>query len=122
MILTSPAKRAIETAKIIANALDYPREFLQAESNLYHADAVSLLEIVAAQEDHFSDLMVVAHNPGLTMLTNRLLPDFGLDNLPTSGVIAIDFDTDQWSNLARLGGKLAYYDYPKNPQVILDST
>ena len=39
MILTSPAKRALRTARLIAQAINYPAEFLQREAELYLAVA-----------------------------------------------------------------------------------
>jgi phosphohistidine phosphatase len=64
-------------------------------------------------------VLVVGHNPGLTELVNRLLPDLALDNLPTSGAVAIDLSTAAWRDAAAAGAKLAYYDYPKNPELIV---
>ncbi len=64
-------------------------------------------------------MLFVGHNPGLTELVNRLLPDLALDNLPTSGIVAIDLSTPSWRNAATASAKLAYYDYPKNPELIV---
>ena len=64
-------------------------------------------------------LLLIGHNPGLTDLTNRLLPALALDNLPTAGVVAIDFDADDWSKAVQSRGRLAFYDYPKNPRPAL---
>jgi hypothetical protein len=50
---------------------------------------------------------------------DRLLPDLALDNLPTSGIVAIDLSTPSWRNAATASAKLAYYDYPKNPELIV---
>jgi hypothetical protein len=47
------------------------------------------------------------------------LPSIGLNNLPTSGVVALDFDTKKWSELAEVSAKLGFYDYPKNPELLL---
>jgi hypothetical protein len=32
-------------------------------------------------------------------------------------VIAIDLETDTWAGIARAPARLAYYDYPKNPDL-----
>lgn len=119
LILSSPAVRAVSTAKIVASALSYPREFLQTEKCLYMADAEELLDIVACQDDNFSDLLMVGHNPGMTDLANRLLPDLALSNLPTAGAVAMDFPTKHWSKVPQTRGKLVFYDYPKNPDLLV---
>jgi phosphohistidine phosphatase len=114
LIITSDAKRAVRTARIIASILEYPRESLRIESALYLAPPAIVLDVVGAQDQSHASLMIVGHNPGLTELANRLLPDLNLDNLPTAGVLAIDFDTQHWSELAGARATVAYYDYPKN--------
>ncbi len=115
LILTSDARRALRTAKIVAKRLRYRLESLRVERELYLASPEQLLAVIGRQDDSHSSLLVVAHNPGLTELANRLLPRLELDNLPTSGVLAIDFDALAWADVAHEPGTLAYYDYPKNP-------
>jgi len=119
LIVTSPALRAQATAKALAAALSYPLEFLQVEDDLYLAAPSNLLDVAQKQQDDYSDLLIVGHNPGLTDLVNQLLSDMHLDNLPTGAVVAMDFDTDAWSQIHACPARLAYYDYPKNPEVLL---
>lgn len=115
LILSSPARRAKSTAQMIARAIGYPAEFLQFERRIYAAGHGTLLDVIAGQDDGCSDLMLVGHNPGLTVLANHLAPELEIDNLPTTGIVAIDFDVDHWSALATVRGRLVFYDYPKNP-------
>lgn len=119
LILSSPAVRAHTTAKAIAAALKYPSEFLQLEAEIYLATPEELIDLVRRQRDDFSDLMLVGHNPGMTDLVNDLLPDFKLENLPTAGVVTIDLDADEWSKVLEKPALLVYYDYPKNPEVLV---
>ena len=119
LILTSPAKRARATAKILARALHFPKEFLHTEPDLYLAGVHALLGVVYAQNDRCADLMLVGHNPGLTDFVNTLLPKLRLDNLPTTGIVAVDLDVDQWADVGRGRAELVYYDYPKNPEVVI---
>jgi phosphohistidine phosphatase len=119
LIVTSPAIRALKTARLVAEALGYPQEFLHIEESLYLAEWDKILETIAMQDDAFSDVLLVGHNPGLTDLANRLLPDLNLSNLPTAGALAIDFATERWSEIGRSEARLAYYDYPKNPELLL---
>ena len=121
LIITSPATRAQATARLIAEPLAYPLEFLQAEPQLYLAAPEEILGLIQHQQDNFADLFIVGHNPGLTDLTNRLLPDLGLDNLPTAGAVAMEFATRKWSEVGQSTTKVSflYYDYPKNPELLL---
>ena len=119
LIISSSAARARWTAKLVAEALKYPAESLKIGKDLYLTTAEKILELVCSQEDNFSDLLVVGHNPGLTELVNRLLPELSMDNLPTSGVIAMDFNTKKWSDIAETDAELVFYDYPKNSELLM---
>ena len=111
-IISSPAVRAWTTAKIFARELGYPIEFLQREDGLYLASLDNLLDVVATQDAGFNNLMLFAHNPGLTDFANYLVPGL-TNNLQTSGVVAVNLDTDDWMLYDRPQTELVLYDYPK---------
>lgn len=115
LILTSTAARARATARLVADALGYPREFLQSDKRLYHADPRGILAVVAEQDDNFAHIVVVGHNPGFTDLANQLIPDWRIDNVPTAGVVAIELPIDHWADTPTAHGRLRFYDFPKNP-------
>ena len=68
LIVSSPAVRAWTTAKIIADEINYPWEFLQKEDSLYLASLDEILDVVMAQENEFNNLMMFGHNPGKQQL------------------------------------------------------
>ena len=111
-IVSSPAVRAWTTAKVIAGEIGYPIEFLQREDDLYLASLDTLLDVVAAQEAEFNNLMLVAHNPGITEFANYLSPGI-TDNVPTAGVVSVEIDRDDWLLYERPQTRLVTYDYPK---------
>ena len=112
LLISSPAVRAWTTAKIVAQALAYPLEFLQRESDLYLASLDSLLDVVAAQDAGFNHIMLFGHNPGLTDFANYLSPGL-TNNLPTAGVVAVEFERDDWQLYERPQTNLLLHDYPK---------
>lgn len=116
LIVSSTARRARRTAEIIAEALDYPPELIEPAPALYMASPDTILGLAAAQDDRHADIMLVAHNPGLLELTRRLLPDWPHENLPTTGVVALEFATDQWAGITSTAARCVFYDYPKNPE------
>ncbi len=112
LIVSSPAVRAWATAKIVAREIAYPAEFLQRDRDLYHASATRLLDVVAAQDEGFKNIMIVGHNPGLTDLVNELIPNL-TNNMPTAGFASISVDTDTWDLRGRRSAELIEYDFPK---------
>ena len=116
LFLSSTATRAIETTKKIADAIGSSQEIIETDRRLYLAYHSDILKVVETQEDAISDLFIVGHNPGLTDLANHLLPDFGLDDLPTTGIVAIESTAEKWPDLSRSNLRLLYYDYPENTE------
>lgn len=112
LIASSPATRAWTTARIIAEQISYPAEFLQRENDLYLASLSDLLDVVAAQDDGFQSLMIVGHNPGLTDFANFLCPGL-TNNLPTAGAVCVNIDQEDWQLHGQPKSELVVHDWPK---------
>ncbi|AVR46134.1 histidine phosphatase family protein [Christiangramia fulva] len=95
---SSPAKRALETAKTFKKALEIPDEDFKIVEELYTFDRDELLNVIQSCPDDIHKLMVFGHNPAITMLVNEL-GDKEIDNLSTTGLVVIDFDTDSWNSI-----------------------
>lgn len=115
LILTSPAKRARQTARLIAREIGYPLEFLQTEHELYLADPGTMLAIIAQQDNAFNDIVLCAHNPGITDLANRL-SGASIDNVPTCGMVFLEAEISSWDEINTSRCTLAEFDYPKRPE------
>jgi phosphohistidine phosphatase len=114
LVLSSPALRARRTATLVARALDYHDDAIRLDARLYLATPMEILAVVAEQADTLDCLVVVGHNPGFTELTNLLLPELELANLPTAGTVVVDCATDRWAEIRSVQRRLVYFDYPKN--------
>jgi phosphohistidine phosphatase len=112
LFLSSPARRAIETARIIASELGAPASDIQEDRNIYMAGTRQLLKIVNQLNDSLETVILFGHNPGFTELIDYLS---GTDvvNLPTCGVAVIEFPLDSWAEVSRNTGSLVHFDYPK---------
>lgn len=115
LILSSPAVRAWNTAKIVAKEINYPIEFLQREQELYMADTVDFLGLLRRQDGKFNSIMLVGHNPGMTDFANYLMPNL-IDNIPTGGVVSMTVETEDWNLAPGSGVELLVFDYPKKEQ------
>lgn len=112
LFLTSPARRARQTARIVAREIGFPQEFLQHEPELYLATPEQILDVLARQASTFKDVVVCGHNPGLTELANRLTGS-GIDNIPTTGVVIIEFKVHAWADIVQERAELLLFDYPR---------
>jgi phosphohistidine phosphatase len=111
-MVSSPAERAIATARLIAAELGYPEQQIEPVDELYDASAGQLLHCVQSLDDSWRSVALVAHNPGLTQLCNDL-SGAGIDNLPTAAIAVIEFELDTWQAVHPDAGRLKRFDYPR---------
>jgi phosphohistidine phosphatase len=111
-VISSSAVRALATAEIITQEMGLPWDEIQIEDGLYHASEEDMLDLIRDQDDHIDGLMLFGHNPGMTYLVNDL-SDLDLDNLPTCGVVVLQFDVYSWSEVGDHAAVKAEIDFPK---------
>jgi phosphohistidine phosphatase len=111
-IVSSPALRAITTARSIAEKLGFPEQDVVQRADLYDASLNALLDCVSSLDNRYSKIALVAHNPGITALCNHLTGE-SITNLPTCAVALIEFDLDDWRAVDQDTGRLALYEYPR---------
>lgn len=109
-IISSPAKRAIDTASIISNNLGYTKSII-LNKDIYDASLSTLLFIIKNFDDNLKSIMLIGHNPGLTNLSNYLTKYF-IENIPTCGVVALEFDKS-WKDIIPKDGNIIFFEYPK---------
>jgi phosphohistidine phosphatase len=117
VILSSPARRALSTAKRFAGELNFPKDKIKTKEKLYHAHEDTILEAIKGIKDKHNVAIVVGHNPGLTDFVNSFQKEeFDIDNLPTCAVVAFEIAIDSWKDAAWGKGKIVFFDYPKNKE------
>ena len=105
IIISSPAKRAKKTAKIFSKVLN---STLHLDKHLYGAEVSEMITIIQEAFEHYDEVMIVGHNPELTML-NDVLSNKEIFNIPTTGVVSIVFEDTVTVNK----GKQLFFEYPK---------
>ena len=98
LILSSSAKRAHQTALLVAKGLDYPAGEIETDQNLYFAPARWILNAVSKLPDKVDSCLYVGHNPGITDLINDL--GVNLDNLPTASAACFEFPVDRCEEIS----------------------
>ena len=115
LILSSPAKRAKKITQAIAEALEVASSVVQYDRAIYDTSTEGLLTLLRSLDNRVTTLMLVGHNPELTDLANRLTTHY-IDNVVTSGVVAITFNVEHWSEVRDNEGEFQWYDFPKSTQ------
>ncbi len=110
LILSSAAKRALQTAEIFASALGL--EELASDVGLYDAGTLDLLDAVKALPDSLSSAILVGHNPSIGELAARLQPSLDPD-VPTCAVICLDFAAETWAELDGTAAETVFVLTPK---------
>lgn len=110
LMISSLAKRAAQTARFFRHELESVQ--LKFEPEIYEASATTLMKIVNSQDSNIDNLILFGHNPGFTFFAENLCAEsFG--NIPTCGIVGIEFSVNAWDHVSMNSGTLIHYDYPK---------
>ena len=114
LLVSSPARRAQQTAGLLAEALGLDAQDVLYHRDIYDARLATLISLVRDLPD-CGHLALIGHNPGLSDLANWLCSDTP-EWLPTGAVVELELPVERWHNLAQGIARLRCYDYPKKPQ------
>jgi len=112
LIISSPAMRAFSTAKIFAEIFEFDKDDLICEKKLYMPDNDNFISVINSIPEDIRKAMLVSHNPGLTNFASSVSGE-EIENIPTSGVVRIDFDNNFWKDISGSKGNLIFFEYPK---------
>ncbi|WP_242921126.1 SixA phosphatase family protein [Pontibacter liquoris] len=113
LILASPAVRALTTATLVGKELGYQPEDIVLDERVYAAGIKDLMEVVQETPKDVQSLLLVGHNEGISDFANELSPE-NLARLPTAGIVALQFDCDNWTEISRDNADFLFFDFPKN--------
>ncbi|MCB0685895.1 MAG: histidine phosphatase family protein [Saprospiraceae bacterium] len=111
-LITSTAKRARQTASVFRKVLEMPKSDWVKTDSLYLASPYGIQELLAQLDDQLDTVAIFGHNPGFTDFVNRF-SDKMIDNVPTCGLVRIDFNVESWTEIEPGSGKLVSFYYPK---------
>ncbi len=113
LILSSPANRAITTAQVLADRLDYKLKNIVSAERLYPGTPNDMLKVVHNLGNKLNRVMLVGHDPALSKLAQRFSSD--IVHMPTCAVAAFTFETKLWRDVSRATLVTAALDWPKKP-------
>ncbi len=113
MMISSPAKRALKTARIFAENLNYVRSGIQEVEDIYDGMTTSeFVELIRELPENARTTFFFGHNPGFHYFAGNLLKNFYGD-MPTCSTVGIDFNVDSWNKVKARTGIQAFHLIPK---------
>jgi phosphohistidine phosphatase len=103
-------KRAQDTCKIFLNGARKPNLKPEIKEALYDFSGSSVIEFIKKLPNHLNKVLLFGHNYAFTHIANTY-GHLHLSNLPTSGLVVINFDIMDWNDLKK--GKTQSIIIPK---------
>jgi len=114
LIISSPAKRALQTAEIIAEKINYNIKKINTVNQFYDFDddgGVFLTEL-STLDTHINTVAIFGHNN--TILNYAIIATNGkIEEFPTCSVLGLEFDIDNWSQIFEIKPKFIFFISPK---------
>jgi len=97
LILTSSAKRAVETVEIVTEYLEYQNEIIYSDA-LYMGEPSDFIEALKTLDKHYDKVMIVGHNPGLEAYLQ--IVDGEIEAMPTASLGYLVISLDDWKEIS----------------------
>jgi phosphohistidine phosphatase len=110
-IYSSPANRALSNCKIFINNLNIDKDKLVIEEDLYDFGGEHVIKFFKNLNEDYQNVMIFGHNHAFTSICNIFGNTF-IDNLPTSGLVVMDFDVNSWSDINK--GNTRFTIFPRD--------
>lgn len=112
-IVSSPALRALATARVLAEAAGLHEDDVRVDDRLYEGCSRRLLDLVAGLDDRLTHAAVVGHNPELADLGRHFAAQ--ITHLPSAGIAELRFDAATWRDAVRSHAVHAVLEAPPRP-------
>ena len=110
-LVSSPATRAITTARLFAAELNMAFDDIQLNPHIYEASAWTLMHMVRSFPELDDEVMLFGHNPGISQFA-RELAQCPFDEMPTCAAVRIGLDVKSWAGVSNGCGQILRYDIP----------
>ncbi len=109
VIFTSTANRALDFAHVISEFTDVT---LVPDLSFYTFDEDELMEIIRSLPEDATRVAVVAHNPAIHRVVERL-SESELEKMPTAAVASFECHVDEWRDINESNCELISLATPK---------
>ncbi|MGD9563980.1 MAG: histidine phosphatase family protein [Pyrinomonadaceae bacterium] len=110
VIVSSPAKRAMQTAEMVLDASGFDRS-IDYDERIYEAGVSTLLNVITGLPDEDGSALIVGHNPGMEGIIHSLTG--AVQPMPTGAIAVISLDVARWAATADRSGTLDFVIRPE---------
>ncbi|MFK7812581.1 MAG: histidine phosphatase family protein [Maribacter sp.] len=103
-IFSSPSNRALHTAMIFCRQMYFSLDNFRATECLYDFSGEEVLHFIKKLDNDFQTVMIFGHNHAFTHIANSLGNSY-IENVPTSGLVQLEFDVDDWKSIEKANTK-----------------
>ena len=111
LVISSTAVRAKTTVELAMDSANWTSK-LVLERGIYGGSPDFLLELIHNQNDIYSSICLVGHEPNFSMFISRATND-NYVHFTTANMAKINFDTQEWSRIFFGDGTLEWHQKPK---------
>lgn len=100
-VVTSPARRAVESAETCMEAAGARVDRIVRDARIYEASLATLRDVVTDHREQAEHVMLVGHNPGLQALLDDLVVNAKNEPMGTANLAVVDLIFGQLDRLIR---------------------
>lgn len=110
IIISSPSKRTKQTLQLINEQFPFPLKIIYDE-DIYETTLAGLESVIQHIDNKYENIFLFGHNPSLNSFVEKYI---NMDeNIPTCGVVGIQFDCKSWKEISPNNAKKLFFEYPK---------
>jgi len=110
LIVSSPAKRAKQTAVLVKEIAEVSKP-VKFDERIYEASPLALFNLIREFDEKFESVLIVGHNPGFENLVRTLTGE--AVSMPTAALAKINLTIENWHELEANSNELEFLIRPK---------
>lgn len=99
-VFSSPAKRAYTTCQIFSKHVGFNINEVAVIDDLYDFGGENVISYIKSLSNDIDSIMIFGHNHAFTSISNIFGTAY-MENLPTSGLVKIDFEIEDWKDIKK---------------------
>jgi len=111
LIISSSSSRTKSTAETLAQLTGYTLDKVIYSEAAYNGSMRNMMEIINNLNEEIESVMLVAHNPGISYVSEYLTHE-SIGDMPTCGLVNVKFENILWKDISAGSGKLIWFKYP----------